>query len=435
MELLNIVLYALPVYQSVAFALLLLVNGFQKRSRPRQIMGVFQLLGAFYFSFNFFYAIRFYEVLSGMYFLILPAIMLFLPFFYLYLLAITTPDFAFRKNHIWHLFLPFLILVLNIPFLFTPEPEKLSYITRGLDSGNSSGLIYYLLSIYIIGIFGILPGQLFFYLYQGIKLYRNHRVYIQDRYSFTENISLNWILALMTSLVIFFIGNQMLYLAGYSHSYFSPVIYNILMLGTMLLTGYYALLQKDLKPFTETEKEIRGFSDYNLKDSTDLENIDYQGEEPIAEVVDFNGPANVHRREKTISGSPGPDSPVLVKYAGSPLSESLKSQLIQHLEVLMKTEKVFKNESLSIEDVALRLMTNSKYVSQIINEAYGKNFYNFINAHRVEEAQILLLSGGWEKYSMLGIAQMVGFGSKSSFNSSFKKITGLTPSEFVKTNK
>jgi AraC-like DNA-binding protein len=118
------------------------------------------------------------------------------------------------------------------------------------------------------------------------------------------------------------------------------------------------------------------------------------------------------------------------KYAGSGLTRQQKMQLIHKLENLMTNEKIFINSDLSIEDVALRLDTRTKNVSQIINEHYQRNFYNFINQYRIAEAQRLLNTKEFEKYSILGIAQSVGFVSKSTFNTAFKRHTGVTPSEF-----
>jgi len=433
MELLNKILYALPVYQSAAIAFLLLINGIKNRSRARMLMGIFQFFCAVYFSFNFSYAIRNFDALLALYYLVLPLILLFLPLFYLYLLAITTPGFRFRRYHFRHLIPAGFFLLANTPFLFAENQDKLNYLSQGFSASMNSGLVLYLIIVYVTGIFGVLPIQLVYYFNKAIKLYRSHRGYIQDHYSYTENISLNWILALMASLVLFFLSNQMLYLFGYERNYFSPVIYNVIMLVITLFTGYYALSQKDLKSLNGEEK-----SDPTL--TTDILNLPSVAEPSQAELMESEPRSIISTREmnepeKKDSGSDVlPEPPVSSKYAGSPLSEQRKLMIIDRLDTLMTYDRIFTNEKLSVEDVANRLGTNTKYVSQVINERYGKNFYNYINTYRVEEAQKLLLSGGWEKYSMIGIALMVGFGSKSSFNSSFKRITGQTPSEFVKAN-
>lgn len=421
MDMLIKILYAIPVYQSIALSLLLFINGRKSRSHSRIFMGLFQLTCALYFAFNFLYALRNFEIIVNVYFLVLPVILLFLPLFYFYLLSVTTPGFSFKKKHLWH-FLPALVILLaNLPFLFISGTDRLEYISHSFDSSGYSPFVLYLTIVYIVGIYGLLSLQLIFYIFQAVKLYRKHREYIENHYSFTENISLNWIVALTACLVIFFISNQMLYLFSFDQSHLSPIFYNLAMLGIGLFLGYYALVQKDLKI---SEEVISG----SFHDTTGHKSLPIP-ELPASSSVPDSGDNPERPASPEVVDSSSPE-----KYAGSTLSDEHKSVLVSRLDDLIVMEKIFVNDNLSVEDVAIRLGTNSKYVSQVINEKYGRNFYNFINAYRVEEAQKLLRSGGLEKYSMLGIAQMVGFGSKSSFNAYFKRITGLTPSEFAKTN-
>ncbi len=73
-----------------------------------------------------------------------------------------------------------------------------------------------------------------------------------------------------------------------------------------------------------------------------------------------------------------------------------------------------------------------KLLSQAINEGLGKNFFEFINRYRIEEAKRLLTDPADKKITVLEVLYQVGFNSKSSFNTVFKKQTGLTPSEFKK---
>ena len=119
------------------------------------------------------------------------------------------------------------------------------------------------------------------------------------------------------------------------------------------------------------------------------------------------------------------------KYATSLLSEEANSTLYTSLLKLVEEERIFLNNKLTIEDVAKRLNTNRTYLSQIINEKTDTNFNNFINKYRIQEAQVCLLNDEIKSYNIEGIAQTVGFSSKSTFNGAFKKFTGLTPSEFM----
>jgi len=108
----------------------------------------------------------------------------------------------------------------------------------------------------------------------------------------------------------------------------------------------------------------------------------------------------------------------------------LKSQLTQ----FMLTQKPYLDSDLNLVKLADLFGTSTHKLSYIINNGFNLNFFNFINKHRVEEAKSLLLSTKMEQYSILGIAYKAGFNSKTAFNTTFKKITNQTPSDFKKSS-
>lgn len=120
------------------------------------------------------------------------------------------------------------------------------------------------------------------------------------------------------------------------------------------------------------------------------------------------------------------------RYSKSPLSSEENQNMLDHLMELINNEKIYLNNQLTIEDVAKKLNTNRTYLSQIINEKFDVNFNNFINKYRVKEAQQMLLKDSNKAFTIESIANSAGFHSKSSFNTAFKKFTGLTPSDFVR---
>ena len=63
-------------------------------------------------------------------------------------------------------------------------------------------------------------------------------------------------------------------------------------------------------------------------------------------------------------------------------------------------------------------------------EILQQNFFDFINRYRIEEATRLLTNPEDKKITILEVLYKVGFNSKSSFNTLFKKYTGITPTEF-----
>jgi AraC-like DNA-binding protein len=114
--------------------------------------------------------------------------------------------------------------------------------------------------------------------------------------------------------------------------------------------------------------------------------------------------------------------------SGDPARENLLELVRGH----MLKEKPYLDPDLSLEQLATRLAMRPRILSQLINESLHQNFFDFVNRYRIEEAKRLLTRPPDKKITVLEVLYEVGFNSKSSFNTLFKKYTGLTPSEFRK---
>ncbi len=113
----------------------------------------------------------------------------------------------------------------------------------------------------------------------------------------------------------------------------------------------------------------------------------------------------------------------------------LKNYQIEELEKGLEkfiSDKIFMQDDISLDKMSKMLNTNKLYLSRFINLKYNKNFNTYINSFRIQEAQKILKSADYKNYTLDAIANMVGFKSRSSFYSVFKKITGVTPSFFKK---
>lgn len=110
--------------------------------------------------------------------------------------------------------------------------------------------------------------------------------------------------------------------------------------------------------------------------------------------------------------------------------QEIKSSLIQ----VMENKKPFLDPELSLFKLASQLDVSSHMLSYIINKGCSENFYQFINRYRIEEAKKMIQDPNMKHLSLIGIAFEVGFNSKTVFNTTFKKITNQTPSQFKKAN-
>lgn len=118
------------------------------------------------------------------------------------------------------------------------------------------------------------------------------------------------------------------------------------------------------------------------------------------------------------------------KYSNSNLTQQQAEFYLQGLKVLMEKDKLYLKPDLSLAMLSRRLNLSSHLLSQIINERYGRNFFDFVNHYRIAEAQRMLQHEDATKYTIASIAQEVGFNNKTSFNNYFKKVTGITPSAY-----
>ena len=116
------------------------------------------------------------------------------------------------------------------------------------------------------------------------------------------------------------------------------------------------------------------------------------------------------------------------KYKYSSLSDSKKIEIVEKLNKIMNEDKVYLHKDISIEKLAAMMDVNAKYLSQIIHEVHNENFANFVNEYRIKDAKSFLSDRNYDYLSIEGISELSGFYSKQSFNTAFKKLTGMTPS-------
>ena len=120
------------------------------------------------------------------------------------------------------------------------------------------------------------------------------------------------------------------------------------------------------------------------------------------------------------------------KYRGSTLTDQKSKMYLNRLLKIMAEEKPYLDASLSLQKLAQQMDITKEDLSQVINEQLGRNFKHLINEYRIEEAKRKLEDPRENQFVILKIAFDAGFNSKSVFNASFKKYTGLSPSEYRK---
>lgn len=112
--------------------------------------------------------------------------------------------------------------------------------------------------------------------------------------------------------------------------------------------------------------------------------------------------------------------------------DPIKSELIERIVQVMEEEKPYLVHTLTLDELAERIPINARALSMIINRHFNRNFFEFVNFYRIEEAKKMLSDQNCMDKSVLNIMLDVGFNSKAAFNTFFKKFVGLTPSQYRK---
>ncbi|TGM78197.1 AraC family transcriptional regulator [Leptospira mtsangambouensis] len=118
----------------------------------------------------------------------------------------------------------------------------------------------------------------------------------------------------------------------------------------------------------------------------------------------------------------------LARYQESRIKGVDTALVLQQLEELMSSEKLYLNEDLSLAILAKRLGINTHQLSEILNSKLGCNFRNLINGYRLQESARLLLEQ--PQMTILSVIYASGFNSKSSFHKLFQNQFGLSPQKY-----
>jgi len=119
-----------------------------------------------------------------------------------------------------------------------------------------------------------------------------------------------------------------------------------------------------------------------------------------------------------------------IKYDNKKIKADEAALMESNLDTIIKEKELFKNPDLRLNDVASQLHILPHYLSQFLNDNLGKSFSLFINEYRIEEAKRLLIKE--RNYTTEAIGYECGFNSKSTFFTTFKKLTGSTPANYRK---
>jgi AraC-like DNA-binding protein len=287
----------------------------------------------------------------------------------------TSPDKGLKAPDYLH-FIPFLLfLTYMLPYLIVTK-YNLSITTSYLP-GFIDSWWYFLLPAAV-------KCQLVLYWAMAYHNLKRHQKNIRLINASINGLDLKWLQNLLYGIALMLVISLAgpVFKAGWI-AFYSPVVY----LAAVLITGYFLIAQKEVYPFEQPELE------------------------EISEII-----------------LPDNANPKTVRFPEDKLDQ-LKTQLGQ----LMSTNKPYLDNKLSLPDLAKLMGISTHDLSFMLNEGFGLSFFNFVNSYRIAEVKQLILSGQHRQFNMLGIAYSAGFNSKTTFNTAFKKETGLSPTQYIQT--
>lgn len=304
---------------------------------------------------------------------IFPILFLFGPLLYLYVSSLVLNNFTIKINQLWHL-LPLLLIVAHRSLT---DPISVTSINNPTESPS----LFYNKIYYII-----LVLSLFVYWLFSLKLILNHKRNIPFYFSnYTAKNTLSWLIFVVLVFLLLILAQLFI---STLQRIFGVSIFQFLSLFTNLTIFTFIMLFFGLNQSVLFKPE-----------STEEESI------------------------KTDSSE---------KYKRSALNEKEISHINQKVFEYLKTEKPFLSPEFNLQMMVDDLGISRQNLSQVINSSQNKNFYKLVNEFRIEEVKEKLMDPGFKNYTILGIAFECGFNSKTTFNRIFKKVTGITPTEYVK---
>lgn len=323
------------------------------------------------------------------------------PFLYLYTASLCAPRPAQSNRWMLH-FIPVLLcyLYLMADFYTLPAAEKIS-VYQNKGAGYELFSRIRLVAIFISGVSYVVLSSL---------LLRKHSRNIHNLFSYEEKISLKWLQYLTA-------GIALIWLVIFTSS--DKVVFAVAVLFVLFI-GYFGIRQVGI--FTN----ISPFQ-------TPSPNNDDPTLKKAAPDIETTFPANnLADAESTTDDEPSPASePGKKKYQKSGLTEASAEHLHRQLKNLMEHQKVYRESELSLTDLAQRLNTHPNYLSQVINEKEGKNFFDYVNTLRIGDFLEMAADPKSRRFTILALAFECGFNSKSSFIRYFRKVTGHAPSNYL----
>ncbi|MFM2266144.1 MAG: hypothetical protein RLZ77_1564 [Bacteroidota bacterium] len=319
------------------------------------------------------------------------------PVIYFYLVSLLNPKFTLKKKEYLH-FLPGLLYLLFSGWvaLYDLEIAKSPYFLANGEDPDFNPVYQ-----------GLGLISMFFYGLAALRYYYFYRTALESVLSNTADflfVWMRWFLFIFLSLLVyrltflfleitvgldyagiwwyffgFIIGGYILAIAGYAHE------------GTSKIYFQSKFWSPQVQWYLATPRALLG-------STTATDFVDFSEEPEVASEVDW-------------------------------------SEWIQKIETTITENQLHNDPDLTLFAMAQVFQMHPVQLSKIINQGFGKNFNDLINAFRVDHFKDLIFQNRHQRETLLALALECGFNSKATFNRAFKKQEGVSPQAYIKAQK
>jgi AraC-like DNA-binding protein len=300
-----------------------------------------------------------------------------MPLFYLFVLAVCYSDFRLQWKHLVHI-LPFIVVNL----VFIPR----IYLNMGIDRNSFVSALNQLPEIYFMQI--LIELQYAFYIIGVFFILKKYRNIYLENYANSSTATYKWLFQITC---VFLTAHSIVALKNLlRHSGFREIFLwsNVLVASIALFITCWFIMKALNHP-----ELFRGVNS-KLKLTKEI----------LPEIEDKSVSSNV--QNDLITGQ------------------------ISKLKQYMTEKEPFLDPSLTIQELANQIDIPVRDLSVLINHQMDQHFFDFVNEYRIQKAMNILKNPSKKDLTVLEILYEVGFNSKSSFNTSFKKYTNLTPTAY-----
>jgi AraC-like DNA-binding protein len=294
------------------------------------------------------------------------------PLFFLYTKYVSKQEENTGTKELLHFLPAIIVFLIGIPVYFSTGDSKIEFVKRMISFHEP-------LQFKIID--WLIPFQGIFYTILTIKVVIDYNNRIQQNFSNIEKINLNWLKYLAYGAAVIWSIVVIIYLVGYFYAHETGIDFMLQLSMSILIysMGYFGLNQPEI-----------------FLRSAEIVTDEYKSQ----------------------------------KYIKSGLDDSAAEVIKNKLLDLMQNKKPYLDSELTLAKLSEMLEVSGHNLSEVMNTKLNQNYYDLINKYRVEEFKARISNPEYVNYTLLGIAYDSGFKSKTSFNTIFKKFSGLTPSDY-----